>query len=201
MASSDLAAFLAAFLAGRFFLGFGLGFIFEDTAVRQDDTFGVFVEFDYLEGQFLFELSLSSILFYQVLGSSETFYTVGQCDYGTLVEHLDDCTFVNRVNGKDVLEYVPGILFELFVTEAETTVLLVDFEHLNFDVGTDLSELRGVFDFLRPRKVGDVDKTVYALFEFNKYTEVGEVANFGVVTRTHGIFLFDIFPGIGFELF
>ena len=42
-------------------------------------------------------------------------------------------------------EYCFGIhpkdfLFELFVTEAQTTVFFVDFQYLNFDVRTDLSE-------------------------------------------------------------
>ena len=60
---------------------------------------------------------------------------------------------MDRINGKDTLEYVPRILFELFVTQAQTTIFLIDFQYLNFDVGSDLSKFRRVFDFLRPRKV------------------------------------------------
>ena len=34
---------------------------------------------------------------------------------------------------------------------------------------------------LGPREVADVDQTVYTFLELYKYTEVGEVANLGIV--------------------
>ncbi len=58
-----------------------------------------------------------------------------------------------------------------------------------------------MFDFFRPTQVADVDKTVYAFFNFNEYTKVGEIAYFGCVLRTDSIFCIDAFPRIGFELF
>ena len=148
-----LSCFFSGFLSSIFFLSLGLSFIFENTAVRQDDTFSIFVKLYNLERKFLFQLSLSSVLFYQVFGSSESFNTIRQSNYSTLIEHFDDSTFMDRIDGKDTFEYVPRILFELFVTQAQTTIFLVDFQYLNFDVGSDLSKFRRVFDFLRPRKV------------------------------------------------
>ena len=79
-------------------------------------------------------------------------------------------------------EYVPRILFELLVTERETTVVLVDVENNNFDVGANLSEFRGVLNLLSSREVSDVDEAINTFFEFNKNTKVSEVANFCVVT-------------------
>ena len=46
-----------------------------------------------------------------------------------------------------------------------------------------------------------MNQTIYALFDFNEYTEVCKVTNFGMMTRTDSIFGFDIFPRIRFELF
>ena len=46
-----------------------------------------------------------------------------------------------------------------------------------------------------------MDEAVNAFFDFNEYTEVCEVAHFGGVFRADGVFLFDILPGILFELF
>ena len=46
-----------------------------------------------------------------------------------------------------------------------------------------------------------MDQTVNTFFDFNKYTEVSEVTNFSHVARTYGIFSFDIFPWIWFQLF
>ena len=180
--SSALAAFLAAFLAEAS-LSLGFCHIFEDTAMRKNDAFGIFVELDYLEVEFLINLSLSSVFLNEMFGSRETFYSVRQCDNRAFFEHFDNRSLMDRTYCKHGLEYVPGIFFELFVSEAETTIFFVDFENLNFDIGTDLSKLRGVFDFLCPRKVGDVDKTFYAFFDFYEYAEVGEVTNFGLMTR------------------
>ena len=50
-----------------------------------------------------------------MLRSSETFYAVRQRDNGTLIQYFDDCTFVDRTNREDCLEYIPRILFQLLV--------------------------------------------------------------------------------------
>ena len=168
--------------------------------MRKDDALAVLIEFDHLEVEFFVNLSLRTVFLNEVLGSSEAFYAVGESNDCALIEHFDDSAFVNRTNGEDCLEYIPGIFFELLVAEAQAAVVLVDSENLNFDVGTDLSEFAGVFDFLGPGEVADVDKTVDAFFDFNEYAEVGEVAYFCSVTATDGIFCLDVFPRIVLEL-
>ena len=88
----------------------------------------------------------------------------------------------------------------MLVTEAETTVFLVDFEHLNFDRSTNLSELAGVLHLLSPREVRDVDETINTFFELYEHTEVSEVAHLSSVLRTNGVLHFDILPRIFLEL-
>ena len=57
-----------------------------------------------------------------------------------------------------------------------------------------------MFD-LGPGEVADVDQTLYAVLEFSKHTEVGDIANGSLLGAADGIFLADALPGIGGELF
>ncbi len=102
---------------------------------------------------------------------------------------------------KDTLEYVPRILFKLLVTQAQTAVFFIDFQYLNLDFCSDLRKFRRVLDFLRPRKVGDMNQTVYAFFDLDEYTEVCKVTYFGMMTRTDSIFLSMFSQGSAFQLF
>ena len=86
------------------------------------------------------------------------------------------------------------------MAEAETTVFGVDFENNHFDTVANLGELGGVFDFLAPAEVADVDETVDAFLKLDKDAEVGEVADNSGVLAADGIFLGDGQPGVGHEL-
>ena len=86
------------------------------------------------------------------------------------------------------------------MTKTQTTVLFVYFEYDYVDVSTDGSELRRMFNLLGPREVADMDKSVYAFFQFYEDTEVGEVANLSGMLASNRIFHLDGFPWIFFEL-
>ena len=86
------------------------------------------------------------------------------------------------------------------MAERETTVLLVDVEHLNIDSFTNLSELRWVLHLLSPREVRDVDETVNAFLHLNEYAEVSEVAHLGSVLAANRILLIDLLPWIFSQL-
>ncbi|MPN43414.1 hypothetical protein SDC9_190974 [bioreactor metagenome] len=55
-------------------------------------------------------------------------------------------------------------------------------------------------DLAGPGEIGHVDHTVQTVFELNKRTVAGEVADFALDLRTRRIFLGCQFPGVGFEL-
>ena len=57
-----------------------------------------------------------------------------------------------------------------------------------------------MFDLLGPGEVGDVDQTVNTLFQLNKDTEVGEVADRSGVFGTDRVFGHDVCPRIRDEL-
>ena len=155
--------------------------VFGDAGVGKDDALAVFVELDDLEVQLLVELGLGSIFLDKVFGSCESLYTVVKSDNSALVHYLDNGSLMDGANVELAFESIPGVILKLLVAEAETTVVLVDFENLHLDVASDGSELGRMLDFLGPGEVGDVDKAVYALFDFNEDTEVGEVADAGGV--------------------
>ena len=115
--------------------------ILEGAAVREDDALRILVELNHLEGQRLTLNGLRAILLLQMLGSSEAFHVLVECNNGTLFEQLGNLTLVDRTNGVLLLKDIPGIVLQLLVAKAETTVLLVDIEHDNVDLGTHLSEL------------------------------------------------------------
>ena len=169
--------------------------------MAEDNTFVILIKLDNLEVELFVDFCLAAIFLNEVFGSSETFNTVRQSNYSALVEHLNDSAFMHGTHCKYSFEYIPGIFFELLVTEAQATVVLVDLENFHFDIGTNLCEFAGVFDFLGPGQVADMDKAIDAFFDFNKYTEVGEVAHTGSVAAADRIFDFDIFPRIFLELF
>ena len=102
--------------------------------MRKEYALVVLVELDYLEVELLVNLSLSSVFLNEVLGSGKAFNSVGKCYYTALVLHFDDGSGVDAAYSEHCFENIPGILFELLVTEAEATVVLVDFENLNIDV-------------------------------------------------------------------
>ena len=103
-------------------------------------------------------------------------------------------------NAVFLFEYIPRILFELLVAEAQTAAVLVNFENNNVHFSTELCEFRGVFNLLGPAEVRDVNETVNTFFKLNEYAEVCEVANLTSVLTANGEFLFDVLPRIVFKL-
>jgi len=144
---------------------------------------------------------MGTIFLNQVAWGSKTFNTIRQGNYSTFIKKVNDSTFVNWINSKDCFKDIPWILFQLLVAKAQTTVFLVDIQYLNFDFRTNGGKLRRMFDFLGPAEVANMDKAVDTFLNFNKYTEIGEIANFGSVSWTNHIPGFNLWPWVVFHLF
>ena len=86
------------------------------------------------------------------------------------------------------------------MTEAQTTVLLVDFENYYVDRSTYCSELRWVLNLLSPREVRDVDQTINTFLELYEDTEVSEVANLSGVLAAYRILNLDGLPWVFLQL-
>ena len=201
----DGGSFLALSLLGGgscLLLGtsFGTLNIFEGAAVAEDDALAVLVELNHLEGEGFALNSVAAVFLHEVLGSGKAFNALLELNYGTLLKHFDDGTFVDATLREYTFEYIPRILAELLVAEAETTVVLVDFENDYLNLCANLSELRGMLYLLGPREVGDVDEAINTFFKFYEHTKVGEVANLSIVLAAYGILHFDVLPGIVLEL-
>lgn len=132
------------FLCTRFLvccLSFLTLYIFECAAVRQDNALAVLVELDYLERKFLTQSGLCAIFLDKMLRSGKALYAFFQRNDGTLLQKFGYLALMYAAYGICTLEYVPGILLKLFVTEAQTTVLLVDVENDNLNRSANLCEL------------------------------------------------------------
>ena len=101
----------------------------KSASVREEDALAVLVELEHNEVELVVKLSLAAIFLHEVLRSYEAFNAILELNNSTLVVKFDDSTFVSATFGEYSFEYIPRIFFELLVTEAETTVFLVDFEH------------------------------------------------------------------------
>ena len=141
------------------------------------DALGIAVEFEYNKIRCFFDSNIGFVRFAKVLYVARTFESVWQSDHRLVAVHFHDGTSVLRTNCENGLEYFPWVFFELLVAQAHAAVVLVQFEHHNFDFITDAAELRGVLDFLGPAQVRNVHQTIDSFFKLDKETEVREVAN------------------------
>lgn len=132
-----------------------------------DDLTLVFVKLDDLEVGFVISFG-AAIFLHQVLVRAEAFDTVGKRDCCALLTDFQYRAFVQAVDAEDGFEHIPGVLLELFVSEAEATVFRIHFEHDHVEFITHFGELRRVLDLLAPGEVGDVHKSVDAFFEFHE---------------------------------
>src|SRR5690554_2854545 len=172
-----------------------------DTAVRNNDTFCILVEFNHFELHFLIHLCLRIVFFHQMFGSSKSFHTIGKRDHSTLVEQFHDCTFMNRAYSEDGFKHIPGILFQLLVSKTQTTVFFVDVKYLYLYRCSELSYFTRVFDFFRPGEVRNVNQAFNAFFNLHESTEIGEVTYSSCMCASNRIFHLNTFPWIRFQLF
>ena len=109
--------------------------------MRKNDTLCILYEFDNLKGEFFAKLSLRAILFHKVLRSGKSLTTFIQGDNGSLIHQLGDFTLMYRTWSINSLISIPRIIFELLVTKAQTTVLLINIKNDYVDFGTNGREL------------------------------------------------------------
>ena len=166
----------------------------------KDDLLACLVEFLYAERKHLTCLCGSAVFLDEVPCGAVTFNAVCQGDDCALLDEVCNGSVVYRTYGVNSLIGIPGILFELLVAEAETTVCLVDFEDDNLEGLSDSGELRRMLDLLGPAQVADVHEAVNTFLKLYEYAEVGEVADSCGMPGVDGIFFCDGSPRIGFEL-
>ena len=142
----------------------------------------------------------AAVLLHQVLGVACAFQTVGKRDGRMTALHLDHSRLVLAAHGEHAFEDFPWVFFQLLVSEAHAAILLVEFEHDNFDFVPYVAKLRGVLDLLGPAEVRDVHQTVDAFFQLDEEAEVGEVAHRAFLLGLHRVTDFDVGPWILREL-
>lgn len=98
-------------------------------------------------------------------------------------------------------ELAPGVGFNLFHTEADTTVVDVDIEDNGFDHLADVDDLGGVFDAFGPGHFGDMDKTFDTFFDLDERAVIGEANDFASDAGSGGIASFGVVPWIFGDLF
>ena len=98
------------------------------------DALGIAVELKYNEINCFFNSDVGLVFFAQVLDMARSFQSVWQSHNCLVAVHFNDRSGVLGSDSEDGFKYLPRVLFELLVTQAHSTILLVEFEnhHLDF---------------------------------------------------------------------
>ena len=83
----------------------------------KNDLFAIFRKLDHFEVEVLLILHGCSFLLVEMTHRGESFNTIWQGYDRSFIGETYDGTVVNRTNGKYRFEYIPWILFQLFVTQ------------------------------------------------------------------------------------
>lgn len=116
--------------------------------VREVDFLTFLREIDNHKVENVTSLDLRFVFLSEVAVESETFDIVRKYNYSALIVEGSDGALVNGTDGEDGFVNIPGILFELFVTQAEATVVGIHFKNDDLDRFANLGEFSWMFDFL-----------------------------------------------------
>jgi hypothetical protein len=78
---------------------------------------------------------------------------------------------------------------------------LVNAEHGNGNLVTDVHQLAGVIDSFHPGHFADVNQSFDSRFEFDERTVIHHVDDFAGMCRADRVFGFHIVPWVGKQLF
>ena len=121
-------------------------------------------------------LNLFHAIFADLRDVHEAVHVVFQTNEGTEACELGDLALDELADLIDLVDLLPRIFGELLDADGDALILLVDLEHLRFDLVALLDELGGMVDLAGPGEVAHVDHAVEAFFQFHKRTVAGEVA-------------------------
>ena len=202
------------FEADHIFAGFdgveGCGFAFDVFLAvvgsfegETDATFGLIdlddAGFDFLT-DFQMVLDLVDAIFADLGDMDEAVDITVHGDEGTESGDFGDLAFDEIADFVFVFDFLPRIAFELFHTEADALVLLVDIDDDRFEFVALFDHFGRVIDLSGPRHIGDMDHAIDAFFEFDERTVSGEVADRALDLATELVAVFDFVPRIGLEL-
>ena len=109
--------------------------------MRKDDALAVLIELDNLERKFLVQSCLCAVFLNEMLRSGKSFNAFFERDNGAFLKEFGYFALMYAAYCIFSLKYVPGILFELLVAEAQTAVVLVNVKNDNIYCCTNLCEL------------------------------------------------------------
>src|SRR5436189_2820210 len=107
---------------------------------------------------------------------------------------------MQRTNCKCILQCIPWIFFELFMSELEFAVLFINSHNDDVNVLTHFRVLTWVIETFEPAQVADMDHTTDARSQFNKHTIVGNVLHKTAMLASFRETGFDITPRISRKL-
>src|SRR5215475_6587141 len=105
---------------------------------------------------------------------NETVNSLFDLDKCAEISQIPHTSFDSRPDTIALLQCLPGIRFDLFDAEADPAGVLIDLEHLRFDILPRREEFRRMFHPLRPAHLRDMHQTFDPRFEFDKSAVIGQ---------------------------
>src|SRR5882762_154917 len=169
--------------------------------MRKNDAFFIAIKFNHHKLRCFVCLYLFAVFLVQVAVRCKSFQSVRQLHDGALVVFANNGSFVDSAHGKSILQCVPGIFFQLLVTQLQLAVGLVDTKDLDFDLFAHLRVFAWVVETFQPAQVADVDHAADAGSQFHKHTVRSNILHQAGMAAAFRELSVDGIPGIFAQLF
>ncbi len=145
-------------------------------------------------------LDFFDTLFADLRDVDEAVDVVLELHEGTKVGDFRDGALDEIADLEATVDFLPGIVLELFDAEADALVDLVDVDDDGFEFVALFEGFARVVDLAGPGKVGHVNHAVDAFFQFHKRAVGGHVADGALDLLADHVADFDLVPWVRLEL-
>src|SRR5258705_3210742 len=164
--------------------------------MRNYDTLFIPVKFNNHEFSLLIGTDTFSVFLCQMTVRGKTFQSIRQLYNSALIITAAHCSFMDGPDSKRILQCIPGIFLELFMSQLQLAVIFIDTHNDNINMRTNLRILAWMIKALQPAQVTDMDHTADTRRQFNKYTIIGNILYQACMTAAFSKFHFNIIPWI-----
>ena len=178
--------------------------LFGDSLDGETDAAFVVVDFDHASFDFVIDiqhvLDLFDVVFGELGDVNEAVDLVGKFNKSTESGDLGDFALDNIADLVELFDVFPGVIFQLLQTEADALLIGIDVQNDSFDFVANVQKFGGVVDLAGPGHIGDMDHAVDIVFDFNKSTVGGHVADFADDLAADRMLFEEHFPRVAVEL-
>src|SRR5690349_18497709 len=127
---------------------------------------------------------------------SKPLQTIRKLNYCAFIVAFDHQSFMHTADRKSILQCIPWIFFELFVSQLELAIVFVNTHDHYINIASNFGVFAWVIETFQPAQVADMDHAADPWCQFNKHTVISDVLHQSRMTAAFCEFCFDIVPWI-----